>query len=81
MWDDTIFIITSDHGGIEKNHGGITMQEMETPFVIFGKGIKSEGKEFRESMMQFDVASTIAYALGLEQPQVWIGRPMVQVFE
>ena len=27
-------------------------------------------------MMQFDVASTIAYIFKLEQPQVWIGRPM-----
>ena len=34
-----------------------------------------------ESMMQFDVASTIAYIFKLEQPQVWIGRPMKQVFK
>lgn len=32
-------------------------------------------------MMQFDCASTIAYIFGLKQPQVWIGRPMIQVFK
>ena len=32
-------------------------------------------------MMQFDVASTIAYIFNLKQPQVWIGRPMKQVFK
>lgn len=80
MLDDTIFIITADHGGIKKGHGGKTMQEMETAFIISGKGVK-KGYEFSESMMQFDVASTIAYIFGLKQPQVWIGRPMTQVFK
>ncbi|NCC09373.1 MAG: alkaline phosphatase [Bacteroidia bacterium] len=80
MLKETIFIVTADHGGINKGHGGKTMAEMETPFIISGKGIKKSG-EFSESMMQFDVASTIAYIFGLQQPQVWIGRPMKQVFK
>ena len=80
MFDKTIFIITADHGGINKGHGGKTMQEMETPFIICGKNVK-KGGEFSESMMQYDVASTIAYIFGLKQPQVWIGRPMKQVFK
>ena len=80
MLDETIFIVTADHGGINKGHGGKTMQEMETPFIISGKNVK-KGYEFTESMMQFDVASTIAYIFNLKQPQVWIGRPMKQVFK
>lgn len=76
MYDDTIFIITADHGGINKGHGGKTMQEMETPFIIAGKNIK-KGYCFDDiSMMQFDCASTVAKIFNLEQPQVWIGRPM-----
>lgn len=78
--DKTIFIVTADHGGIKKGHGGKTMSEMETPFIISGKNIK-KGLNFQESMMQFDVASTVAAIFGLEQPQVWIGRPMKQVFK
>ncbi len=80
IFDETIFIVTADHGGINKGHGGKTMAEMETPFVISGMNIK-KNFEFSESMMQFDVASTIAYIFGLKTPQVWIGRPMVQVFK
>ena len=80
IYDDTIFIVTSDHGGVKKGHGALTLPEVETPFIIFGKNIKSMG-EFSESMMQYDVASTMAYILGLRQPQVWIGRPMTQVFK
>ena len=79
--DDTIFILTSDHGGIKKGHGGKTMQEMETAFIISGKNIK-KGLRFDDvSMMQYDVASTIAHIFNLEQPQVWIGRPMKIVFK
>lgn len=77
--DETIFIVSADHGGINKGHGGKTMQEMETAFIISGKDIK-QGYQFTESMMQFDTASTIAWIFNLEQPQVWIGRPMKQVF-
>ncbi len=77
--DETIIILTSDHGGIDKGHGGKTMMEMETPFIISGQHVK-KGGSFDESMMQFDIASTIAYIFGLKQPQVWIGRPMDQVF-
>lgn len=79
IYDNTIFIVTSDHGGIDKGHGGIKLEEMETPFIIAGKGIK-QGGEFSESMMQYDVAPTIAEIFGLEVPQVWVGRSMSQVF-
>lgn len=81
MIENTIFILTSDHGGINKGHGGKTMMEMETPFIISGKNIR-KGICFDEiSMMQYDVASTIAYIFNLQQPQVWIGRPMKSLFE
>ena len=80
IYDDTVIILTADHGGINKGHGGKTMKEMETPFIIAGKNIKSCGA-FEESMIQFDCASTIAAIFGLQQPQVWIGRPMIQVFK
>lgn len=80
IFDKSVFIVTSDHGGIEKNHGGNTLKEMETPFVIFGYNIKKE-YEIKDSMMQYDIAATIAYIFGLETPQAWIGRPVLSVFE
>ena len=80
MLDETIFIVTSDHGGINKGHGGKTMLEMETPFIISGKNIR-KGHEIQASMMQFDVAATVAAIFKLKQPQVWIGRPTMEVFK
>lgn len=78
--NDCIVILTADHGGIKKTHGGASLSELETPFIIAGKHVK-RGGEFEESMMQYDTAATIAYIFGLKQPQVWTGRPMTQVFK
>ncbi len=80
MTDNTVIIITSDHGGINKNHGGITLMEMETPFVIAGRGIRHNHK-ITDVMMQYDVASTIAAILGIEQPQAWTGHPAKASFK
>lgn len=79
FYDDTVFIFTSDHGGTGKGHGGYSLDEMQTPFVIAGRNVRPVG-EFHESMMQYDVAATIVRILGLTPPQAWTGRPMEQVF-
>ena len=80
IYENCIFIVTSDHGGIDHGHGGKTLEEINTPFIIAGKGIKKDG-EFQESMMQFDCAPTVLEIFGLEGPQVWVGRSMSQVFK
>ncbi len=80
MLKETIFIITSDHGGIQKGHGGKKPEEIETPFIIAGKGIR-EGVELTESIAQYDVAATMAAIFRLRQPQVWTGRPIMSVFK
>jgi arylsulfatase A-like enzyme len=80
IWDDTIIIMTADHGGIKTGHGGKTLREMEIPFIISGKNVR-KGMEIKESMMQYDTAAMIAYILGLKQPQSWIGRPVKTVFK
>ena len=80
MLDETVFVLVSDHGGKGTNHGGPTMDEMETPLVFCGKGIKSDF-EIPESTMVYDIASTIGYMFGVDQPQVWIGRPIMSIFK
>lgn len=80
MWQNTIVILTADHGGINKTHGGISLREMEIPFIIWGKGIR-KGQVLTEQMMQYDCAATIAEALGLERPATWRGVPAYSAFE
>ena len=80
IYDSSVVIVTSDHGGIGKGHGGKTLAEMETPFVIAGPGVRQIG-EFKSAMMQYDVAATIAWLLGLKQPQPWVGRPVKEILK
>lgn len=80
IYDDSIIIVTSDHGGINHGHGGLSMMEMETPFIIAGKNIK-QGGEFSEVMLQQDTAHTLAEIFGLTVPQMWSGNSMSHVFE
>lgn len=77
----TVFVITADHGGIDKGHGGKTMDEMETPILFLGKGIRKNFCFDDLSMMQYDVGATMAKICGIEPPQVWNGRPVLEIFE
>lgn len=79
MYENSIIVVSSDHGGVGRGHGGFTLGEMETPFVICGKNIARKG-EISTFMMQYDVAATFAAALGLKIPCAWRGRPL-PVFE
>ena len=80
IYDDTIIIITADHGGKEKGHGGKDLLEMEHPFIICGKGIR-QGGLIEGAMMQYDTAATLAHIFGLTMPQAWVGRPALSVFQ
>ena len=80
MYDNTLFMIVSDHGGIDKGHGSITMAEMEAPLVFFGKGVK-RGHQIEAPVVRYDTAPTIAYIFGVQTPDVWRGRPITEIFE
>ena len=81
IYDNTVFVVTSDHGGIGLGHGGINPLEMETPFVLCGKGIKKLGN-LNKICVQVDVAPTLAAILGINMPadEIW-GRPLTEVLE
>ncbi len=71
----TYLIFTADHGGQGKNHGGKTMAEMETPFIITGPDNR-HNHTISEGTLMYDTAATLAALLPLPRPQVWIGRPV-----
>ena len=80
IYDETIFMIVSDHGGINKGHGSISMSEMEAPLVFFGPGVK-KGYKIEQPVVRYDTAPTVAYIFGAKCPDVWRGRAMVEIFE
>lgn len=79
IYDDSVIILTSDHGHYGTGHGGTTMLEMETPFVIWGKGIR-KNHEIKDPLLQYDIAATVAKIFHLTVPRSWRGIP-IDVFE
>lgn len=79
MWETTILLVTADHGGKGKGHGGNTMGELEIPWIITGPGIVA-GRELKTPVNTFDTAATAAYVLGVQPPDCWIARPVTEAF-
>ena len=80
MIEETIIIFSSDHGGIEKGHGGKTLLEMEIPWIIYGKNVPPKG-ELKTSIVTYDTAATIAHILDIIAPEFWRGKPVIKAFE
>ena len=79
--DETVFMVFSDHGGIDKVHYRANIPEMERPSVFFGKGVK-KGHEFDFPGAIYDDGATLAALLGIvDPPASWIGRPRHDGFE
>ncbi len=74
-----MFLISADHGGKNKDHGGDTPIERQVPWILYGKSIKQKG-EIKTNIMVYDTASTIAWVFGLKAPDAWIGKPVKPLF-
>jgi predicted AlkP superfamily pyrophosphatase or phosphodiesterase len=77
--DRSVVLLTSDHGGVGKKHGGATMAEIEIPWIIYGHSVAA-GRELATPVSTCDTAATAAYLLGLKPPACWIGRPVTEAF-
>lgn len=79
MYDSTVILVTADHGGKGKGHGGDSLVELEIPWIIAGPGV-IHGKELKTPINTYDTAATVAYALGVPPNQAWIAKPVVEAF-
>ena len=80
MASQTLVIISSDHGGVEKGHGGKSLAEIEIPWIIWGAELKHRGK-INDIIITYDTGATIAYLLGLEVPGSWRGKAHALLFK
>jgi predicted AlkP superfamily pyrophosphatase or phosphodiesterase len=79
IYDNSILIVTADHGGKDKQHGGATQQEIEIPWIIRGPGVAT-GKALQSHINTYDTAATAAHVLGLRAPDAWIAKPVLEAF-
>ncbi|QQO08784.1 alkaline phosphatase [Breznakiella homolactica] len=72
IWNNTILIFSSDHGGIGTSHGNDTAAERKIPVIIAGKNIRP-AYTIPGPVMVYDIAPTIAHIFELEIPLFWQG--------
>ncbi len=74
----TLILVTADHGGHDKNHIGLTIEDYRIPWIASGPGIMPV--EITASLSIMDTAATAAYALRLPQQTDWDGIPVYEAF-
>ncbi len=79
--DETLVIVTADHGGNGRSHGGNTNDEITIPWIVQGPGVPAGVDLSGVPINTFDTAATVLHVLGLEAPRAWIGRPVLEAFE
>jgi predicted AlkP superfamily pyrophosphatase or phosphodiesterase len=77
--DSTTILLTADHGGIGRKHGGLTMNELEIPWVMSGPGIRTNYK-IETTIMQYDTAATLARLLDVKPSPCWRSRAVDSAF-
>lgn len=78
LFDETLFIITSDHGGHDTTHGTDLIEDVTIPWIISGPGIVP--KQLQTQVFTMDTAATVAFALSLPIPNEWEGIPVYESF-
>ncbi|MBB2150366.1 alkaline phosphatase [Pedobacter gandavensis] len=76
---ETIIIVSADHGGTGKGHGGKSLDEVQIPWVINGPGVKKNHK-IQDVIITYDTAATLAWIMGLKTPQSWRGKAVSDSF-
>jgi hypothetical protein len=79
-WDNTLLIITSDHGGQGFNHGDDSPLDRTIPWLAVGPGV-AQGYIINTTVNTVDTAATALYALKLPIPEKWDGRPVLEIFQ
>ncbi|RAV28025.1 alkaline phosphatase family protein [Sinomicrobium soli] len=81
MYDDTHFILITDHGGINRGHGGMSPDEMIVPWAVRGPGIRQQ--QMTEPHSNTDTGIFVLKLFGKDgaAPDSWIGKIPRSVFK
>ena len=79
MRDDTLIIITADHGGHYTSHGTNRTEDVTIPWIITGPGVWHQ--VLSTNINTTDTAATVAWALGLPLQPDWDGLPVLEAFD
>jgi predicted AlkP superfamily pyrophosphatase or phosphodiesterase len=77
--DQSVIIISADHGGHDKTHGDNIPDDMNIPWIAWGKGVK-KGFTITQPVTTYDTAATALWLLGVPIPAEFDGKPVTQAF-
>jgi hypothetical protein len=65
-------IVTADHGGDGRSHGGRQERHVRIPWIAWGDGVPEGGRI--AAVRTTDTAATVLELLGMHPPTDWVGR-------
>ena len=77
--DSSVVIISADHGGHDKTHGLDIPDDMEIPWIAWGRGVK-KGSAISAPVTTYDTTATALWLLGVPLPAELDGQPVKQAF-
>jgi len=78
--DETVVIVSADHGGHGKGHGTKSLEDMQIPWIAWGKGVK-KGFTITAPVTTCDTTATALWLLNVPCPDSLDGRPVTSAFE
>jgi bisphosphoglycerate-independent phosphoglycerate mutase (AlkP superfamily) len=78
--DETLFILSADHGGHGRNHDGKIDEDRLIPWIAFGPGIRP-GHKIESPISTIDTAATALWVLGYPNPPGLQGKPVFEAFQ
>jgi predicted AlkP superfamily pyrophosphatase or phosphodiesterase len=76
---ETVVIVSADHGGHGRTHGSKNPEDMQIPWVAWGKGVK-RGFTITEPVNTCDTAATALWLLNVACPPTLDGKPVTSAF-
>jgi len=77
--NETLFIISADHGGHGHNHDGKIPEDRLIPWIAWGPGIRP-GHQIKSDISTVDTAATALWVLGYPMPPGVVGKPVREAF-
>ena len=80
LWERTLIVLTSDHGGLGKSHGRCSdIRCYRIPIIFSGPGVKKNYRMIDEQHI-YDIAPTILKLLGDMDSRGFEGRPIPDIY-
>lgn len=78
--DTSVILISADHGGHDKTHGLNIPDDMNIPWIAWGKGVK-KNFSITAPVTTYDTAATALWLLDVPLPAEFDGKPVTSAFE